>query len=289
MECPNCNTNNHGNRTTCKECGADFTKRVVYYSKTEEQTGKKLEPEKRGLSVSNWIGLAVLGVIVLGGIGFVIGNFSSSVEDVSDVSVEERKENRPLSFSDAPIGMSNPPLKVLVTKVIDGDSIEVKLSDASYMDCPNCNYTDTVRLVGIDAPELRGSNQSYKGYSENIDEECLREAGQHAKDFVERYLLGKEVYLYPDPAFKSIGHRVSSDSDGASELLAFVEIDGYDVGESILSNGLALHLVAHGSELGLTTRGSNYNEIFQTRFVSEKGWHSCLSPDPVIKSWFRVE
>jgi len=99
MECPSCNTNNHGNRTTCKECGADFTKRVVYHSKTEEQTGKKLEPEKRGLSVSNWIGLAVLGVIVLWGIGWAIGNFSSSGEDVSDVSLEKRNENRLSSFS----------------------------------------------------------------------------------------------------------------------------------------------------------------------------------------------
>ncbi len=92
---------------------------------------------------------------------------------------------------------------VTVVAVLDGDTIDVELEDGS---------SDRVRLIGINAPESG---------------ECFAtEATSALRDLVD----GERLVLPTD----------RSDRDQFDRLLRYVEVDGMDVGETLIADGFAL-------------------------------------------------
>jgi micrococcal nuclease len=97
-----------------------------------------------------------------------------------------------------------------VTKVIDGDTVEVEIA----------GRVDTVRLVGIDTPETQDPRKSVQCY------------GQAAKEKLAELVAGEEVRLEADPA--------DSDRDKYQRLLRYVYLaDGTFVNLELVRQGYA--------------------------------------------------
>ena len=92
--------------------------------------------------------------------------------------------------------------KYIVTDVVDGDTIKVKKG----------NVVDTVRIAGIDAPEV---NQRYSSEAKEIT----------------KSLVGREVELKNDGKQKN--------RDKYSRLLRYVEVDNQDFGAKLVKEGYA--------------------------------------------------
>lgn len=98
---------------------------------------------------------------------------------------------------------------VSVTRVIDGDTIEVS---------PKINGTEDVRLIGIDTPETAGSPRGEQPF------------GKKASEFSEEKLKGRRVELRFDVEKK----------DQYDRLLAYVYLpDGSMFNEMLLRKGYA--------------------------------------------------
>jgi micrococcal nuclease len=69
-------------------------------------------------------------------------------------------------------------LEATVTKVVDGDTVDVRLRDGT---------ADTVRIIGLDTPETKKPNTPVECY------------GPQATAFAQRELADKNVWLVPDP------------------------------------------------------------------------------------------
>ena len=97
-----------------------------------------------------------------------------------------------------------------VTDVVDGDTIDVRFADGS---------TDTVRLLGVDVPETRATNQpgEFEGVPDtDAGRACLQAAGEAASADVAARLDGREVRVATDPL---------ADRRGAYDrLLAYVRV-----------------------------------------------------------------
>lgn len=79
-----------------------------------------------------------------------------------------------------------------VTDVVDGDTVDVRYSSGE---------TETVRLLGVDTPEVRGevSPEEFEGVPDTAEgRECLKEWGQKASDYTGR-VDGQNVTLKQDP------------------------------------------------------------------------------------------
>ena len=95
-----------------------------------------------------------------------------------------------------------------VTKVVDGDTIEVSFNDGTQ------HSIHRVRLIGIDTPEV--------GQCGHLE----------AKDFLAQRILGKYV---------SLEMGGTSDQDGLNRLLRYVDFNDVDQGLALLEAGLAKH------------------------------------------------
>jgi micrococcal nuclease len=111
--------------------------------------------------------------------------------------------------------------KVRVSRVIDGDTIEVILPD---------NSTDVVRMLGVDTPETRSSNKAYE-YASITNLSCLKEWGEKANKYSENILEGNTVNVIYDERAGDRGYY--------DRLLAYIEINDYDFTESLISKGYA--------------------------------------------------
>ena len=118
-----------------------------------------------------------------------------------------------------------PALDVRVTRVIDGDTLEVEAADGSR---------DKVRLLGVDAPEVHGPNQALE-YGRIIDTACLDDWGVRAREFAIDELEGRIVRLVLDSGDEITFRELFS----FGRLLAFVEVDGEDFNASLVRLGLA--------------------------------------------------
>ena len=95
-----------------------------------------------------------------------------------------------------------------VTKVIDGDTIQVLFNDGTQ------HSVHRVRFIGIDTPEV-----GQCGYLE-------------AKNYLEKRVLGETV---------SLRTGGTSDQDGYNRLLRYVDLNDIDQGLALLEAGLAKH------------------------------------------------
>ena len=99
-----------------------------------------------------------------------------------------------------------------VVRVIDGDTIEVMASP-----WPDVTIRATVRLVGVNAPELRGKCEEEKA------------AAKAAAAFVEERIGGTRIWLVdpePDPSF------------GTRTLARVLDAGGRDLAEALIAAGL---------------------------------------------------
>ncbi|OYR54922.1 thermonuclease family protein [Halorubrum halodurans] len=115
---------------------------------------------------------------------------------------------------------------VTVTRVIDGDTIEVAF--------PN-GETDTVRLLGVDTPETSldaVTPAEFEGIPETAAGRYhLYAWGEKATRHVRDELAGEEVRIAVDEATDRRG--------GFGRLLAYVYLDGTNVNERLLADGYA--------------------------------------------------
>lgn len=130
-----------------------------------------------------------------------------------------------------------------VMKVVDGDTIRVLID----------NKEDTVRLIGIDSPEVLD------------DQKPVQCFGKEASDRAKKVLTGKKISLEFDPT--------QGDRDEYQRLLRYVFVDDLSFNKLMISEGYAREY---------TFKGRVYK--YQSEFIqaekkakeNNKGlWNSC--------------
>lgn len=110
-----------------------------------------------------------------------------------------------------------------VTRTVDGDTVHLFFSDGR---------TGTLRILGIDTPEVTPEGNDPGKFKGITDLEYLSLWGEEAASYTREKLNGKEVTIYYDPA---AGSR-----DTYGRLLATVILpDGTNHGEDLIRRGLA--------------------------------------------------
>lgn len=143
-------------------------------------------------------------------------------------------------------------VSAIVTRVIDGDTVDVRLSDGSI---------DRVRLLGVDTPEIQSANKPGE-YGGITNEQCLRQWGFAGKDYANDLLAGKSLTLVLDP--------IAGERGTYGRLLAYVEIDGYDFSKLLIENGLARAATEWSS-----SRVSSYVPLQEAAITTNTGLWSC--------------
>jgi micrococcal nuclease len=120
---------------------------------------------------------------------------------------------------------AGPSVRVTVTEVVDGDTVKVKYANGSR---------DTVRLLGVDTPEVYGSNapDEFEGVPDTeAGAACLDAAGENASAYARRHLAGESVRLVFDETADRRGYY--------DRLLAYVYVDGASFNLALLEAGHA--------------------------------------------------
>lgn len=131
----------------------------------------------------------------------------------------------PAHGAGTPHPASEPAVEATVTAVVDGDTIRVRYGNGT---------TETVRLVGVDAPEVRAENapDEFEGVPETAaGRRCLRDAGEAAGDAARDRLAGATVGLGFDPE--------EDRRDVYDRLLAYVYVDGEQFNYRLVAAGHA--------------------------------------------------
>ncbi len=116
-------------------------------------------------------------------------------------------------------------VEATVIRVVDGDTLDVRLPDGSE---------DTVRLIGVDTPEVHVENQpeEYEGVPDtDAGALCLRRAGHDATNYTAARVDGETVTLAFDPLTDRRG--------GYDRLLAYVYVDGANLNHDLVTTGHA--------------------------------------------------
>lgn len=150
-------------------------------------------------------------------------------------------------------------LNVTVVRVVDGDTVEVRDSNGT---------TDTVRLLGVDTPEVHVENEpaEFEGVPDTeAGMACLRDAGERASRALRERVAGQRVRLVLDPEADRRG--------GYGRLLAYVELDGTDLNRWLVADG---HARVYDSTFG---RSESYYRAESGARERRAGlWH-CRDPD----------
>jgi micrococcal nuclease len=113
---------------------------------------------------------------------------------------------------------------VTVVEVVDGDTIDVRYENGS---------TDTVRLLGVDAPETYVENDpaEFEGVPDSeAGRACLEAAGENATDFLQARV---------DDRIRLVFDAESDRRGGYDRLLAYVLVDGSNLNYRLLTTGHA--------------------------------------------------
>lgn len=116
-------------------------------------------------------------------------------------------------------------IRAEVVEIVDGDTMKVVLEDGSR---------DTIRLLGVDTPEVHGENSpaEFEGVpGTEAGRNCLRTWGEQASSFAKQRLLGETVTLSFDDTEPRRGYY--------DRLLVYVHVDGNSFNYALLKSGLA--------------------------------------------------
>lgn len=143
-----------------------------------------------------------------------------------------------------------------VTEVVDGDTVEIQMGGS----------TETVRLLGIDTPEVHVENNPSE-YEKMEDTEktrkCLKTYGEKASDLAKEKLSGKKINFTTDP---------QSDIRGSyGRLLGYIEVNGTDFNLHLIEKGYAR---VYHTEF---TRKEEYLQAEETAQEQLKGLWQCRS------------
>ena len=144
---------------------------------------------------------------------------------------------------------------VTVTDVVDGDTIDVAYANGTR---------DTVRLLGVDTPEVHTENDpaEFAGVPDTaVGERCLRRAGENASAYAAARLDGETVELRFDPASERRGYY--------GRLLAYVTVDGESFNHALIRAG---HARVYDTEF---TERERYEEAAAMARSDGRGLWSC--------------
>ncbi|MEF8868444.1 MAG: lamin tail domain-containing protein [Haloarculaceae archaeon] len=159
-----------------------------------------------------------------------------------------------------PTGTSSAPtdgVRVTVVRVVDGDTMELRFENGT---------ADTVRLLGVDTPEVHAENtpEEFEGIPETAaGERCLRRYGERASAFAEERLAGETVVLRFDPESDRRGYY--------GRLLGYLVADGESVNRLLLERGLAR---VYDSRF---TERERFHEVESTARAAGTGLWACAS------------
>lgn len=114
---------------------------------------------------------------------------------------------------------------VTVTDVVDGDTMDVRFANGT---------ADTVRLLGVDTPEVYGENtpDEFEGVPDTeAGADWLHGWGENASAFAADELDGRQVTVALDPAADTRGSY--------GRLLVYVRVDGRPFNRQLLVRGYA--------------------------------------------------
>ena len=132
----------------------------------------------------------------------------------SQIILKDPGQMKTLSLEPSPVKREAPPF-YRVVEVIDGDTIKVDIG----------GKIETVRLIGIDTPEIANPHNPQDDY-------FGREAAQYTKQLLENQL----VYLIPDP--------MQSNRDKYDRLLRYVFLeDGTLINAKLIADGFAYNYI----------------------------------------------
>ena len=113
-----------------------------------------------------------------------------------------------------------------VVKVVDGDTVWVRCKNGSVY---------KIRILGIDTPEINRKNDPYEYYTYYgtpiTNNTYLKLWGYKAKEYVEDMVMNREVVVVFD--------KISPKRDVYNRYLAYIFVDGRDLGEDLLLHGYA--------------------------------------------------
>ena len=157
--------------------------------------------------------------------------------------------------ADLPAGTT----EVSVTAVVDGDTIRIEYENGTR---------DTVRLVGVDTPEVSAANDptEYEGVPDTDDGvACLDAAGRNATEFAVESLLGETVGVATDPDLDRRGYY--------DRLLAYVVDDGELFNYRLVTTG---HARVYDSDF---SRRAGFTAAEATAHEERRGLWQCTEPD----------
>ncbi|WP_459193855.1 lamin tail domain-containing protein [Halosimplex sp. J119] len=160
-----------------------------------------------------------------------------------------------------------------VVEVVDGDTVDVRYENGSV---------DTVRLLGVDTPEVHADNDpaEYEGVpNDESGAACLEAAGENASAFAREWLSGERVTLVVDPG--------ADRRDRYDRLLAYVHVDapadsvaatsgpaeGVDFNERLVATG---HARVYDSTFA---RSDSYYAAESDAQDDRRGLWRCRDPD----------
>jgi micrococcal nuclease len=160
---------------------------------------------------------------------------------------------------------------VTVTRVVDGDTLEVEYSNGT---------TETVRLLGVDTPETYGSVDppEWEGIPDDTDgRQWLQGWGENATAYAEQRLGGKQIYMQVDS---------EADRRGSyGRLLVYVSQSQYSstsFNYRLLENGYARFYDSTFS------RSSRFASAESTAMSGDVGVWGYSPPDPSTSSSIQI-
>ncbi|WP_049987922.1 lamin tail domain-containing protein [Halobellus rufus] len=169
-------------------------------------------------------------------------------ESAADATTAATSSDRPV---DGP--------RVTVTEVVDGDTMHVAYANGSR---------DTVRLLGVDTPEIFSENDpaDFEGVPEtDAAARCLDRAGEAASAYAVDRLEGKTVTLVFDEESDRRGYY--------GRLLAYIYVDGESFNHDLLREG---HARVYPSTF---TERERYERTAAEAREARRGLWSCID-DP---------
>ena len=130
------------------------------------------------------------------------------------VGCTREPESPPTPAPETPTASTYEYLTAVVTRVVNGDTLKVVFQDGTK---------DTIRLLGVDAPETSGNNPGE--YDEITDTACLDKWGILASEYARSVLDGQTVTV--------VIHVGGGNRGTFDRLLAYVQLDGQDFGASL--------------------------------------------------------
>lgn len=161
----------------------------------------------------------------------------------------------------SPAADTGPVERATVIRVVDGDTIDVRLADGTE---------ETIRLLGVDTPEVHAENtpDEYESVPETAaGRECLRTYGDRASEFVKAELRGREVGIGYDPNEERRGYY--------GRLLAYVYVDGDQFNARLVAGGWAR---VYDSD---TTERDRYLGLERRARTDRRGLWACADGTPV--------